>query len=103
MSNFGKCKDNFKFSAHYGPAKKNKERVMAICTSFSVLAFQSVEFSFAGKTKIQMLTTSCWSLTLPIHGLLKSLRLYVKIKVLKEFIISNILGQMRFDAMLTSI
>ena len=28
---------------------------------------------------------------------------YLKIKVLKEFIISNILGQMRFDVMLTSI
>ena len=28
---------------------------------------------------------------------------YLNIKVLKEFIISNILGQMRFDVMLTSI
>ena len=33
------------------------------------MASQSVESSFAGKTKIQMLTTSCRNLTLPIHGL----------------------------------
>ena len=32
-------------------------KVKAICTSFSVLLFQSVEFSFSGKRKIQMLTT----------------------------------------------
>ena len=56
---------------------KNKEIVKAIFTSFSVLASQSVESSFAGKTKIQMLTTFfCRSLTLPIRGLFKSLRLY---------------------------
>ena len=36
---------------------KNKEKVKAICTGFSVLVSQSVEFSFSGKTKIQMLTT----------------------------------------------
>ena len=46
-----------------------------------VLASQSVEFSFARKTKIQMLTTSCRSLTLPIHGLFKSLGLYPRLTV----------------------
>ena len=40
-----------------GAAEKNKEKVKAICTGFSVLVSQSVEFSFSGKTKIQMLTT----------------------------------------------
>jgi hypothetical protein len=50
-----------------GAAEKNQEKVKAIYTSFSVLASQSVESSFAGKTKIQMLTTSCRSLILPIH------------------------------------
>ena len=52
------------------------EKVKAICTNFSVLASQPVQSSFAGKTKIQMFTTSCRSLTLPIHGLFKSLALY---------------------------
>ena len=96
MSNSDKCKDNLNFRSQYAPAEKNQqnvyellrkinkklgaaekniERVKAICTSFSVLASQSVESSFAGKTKIQMFTTFCRSLTLPIHGFLKSLRL----------------------------
>ena len=57
MSGSGKCKDNLNFGAHYGAAEKNKEKVKAICTGFSVLVSQSVEFSFSGKTKIQMLTT----------------------------------------------
>ena len=57
MSGSGKCKDNFKFCAHYGATEKNKEKVKAICTCFSVLVSQSVEFSFSGKTKIQMLTS----------------------------------------------
>ena len=54
MSNSGKCKDNLNVLAHYGPTKtlgaaeKNQEKVKAICTSFSVLASQSVESSFAG-------------------------------------------------------
>ena len=55
MSGSGKCKDNLNFCAHYGAAEKNKEKVKAICTGFSVLVSQSVEFSFSGKTKIQML------------------------------------------------
>jgi hypothetical protein len=36
---------------HYGPAEKNQEKVKAICIIFSVLASQSVESLFAGKTK----------------------------------------------------
>ena len=69
-----------KINQSLGAAEKNQEKVKAICTtSFSVLASQSVESSFAGKTKIQMLTTSCRSMTLPIRGLFKSLRLYVPI------------------------
>ena len=76
MSNSSKCKDNLNIRAIYGPAEKNQPKVTTICTSFSVLASQSVESSFAGKTKIQMLTTSCRSLTLPIHSLFKSLQLY---------------------------
>ena len=86
MSNSRKCKDNLNFCVHYGAveknqaknlgaAEKNQEKVKAICTSFSVLASQSIESSFAGKTKIQMLTTSWLSLTLSIHGLFKSLQL----------------------------
>ena len=46
MSNKGKYKDNLNFRAHYGPAEENQENVKAICTSFSVPAYQSVEFSF---------------------------------------------------------
>ena len=57
MSGFGKCKENLNFCTHYGAAEKKKEKVKAICTDFSVLVSQSVEFSFSGKTKIQMLTT----------------------------------------------
>ena len=41
----------------------------------SALASQSVQSSFAGKTKSQMLTTSGRGLTLPIHGLFKLLPL----------------------------
>jgi hypothetical protein len=51
MSNSGKYKDNLNFFAgimdllrkinqNLGDAEKNKERVKAICTSFSVLASQ---------------------------------------------------------------
>ena len=47
-----------KIDKKLGAAEKNKEKNKAICTSFSVLTSQSVEFSFAGKTKIQMMTTS---------------------------------------------
>ena len=68
MSGSGKCKDNLNFCAYYGAAEKNqakklgaaeknKQKVKAICTGFSALVSQSVEFSFSGKTKIQMLTT----------------------------------------------
>ena len=57
MSVSGKCKDN-NFCMHYGPTernqpkvkellRKNQEKVKAICASFSVLASQSVESSFA--------------------------------------------------------
>ena len=60
MSNSGKCKDNLNFHAHYEPAEKrlgaaekNQEKIKAICTIFSVLVSQSVEFSFAGKTKFK--------------------------------------------------
>ena len=67
MSGSGKCKVNFNFCAHYGgaeknqekklrAAEKNKEKIKAICTCFSALVSQSVELSFSGKTKIQMLT-----------------------------------------------
>ena len=51
-------------------------KVKAICTGFSVLAFQCVEFSFGGKTKLQMLTTSCRIVTLAIHDLSISFGLY---------------------------
>ena len=47
-----------------GDTEKNKEKLEANCTGFSAEFFgsQSVEmFGFARKTKIQMLTTSCWS------------------------------------------
>ena len=53
MSGSGKCKDNLNFCTHYGAAEKNQEKVKAI----SALVSQSVEFSFSGKIKIQMLTT----------------------------------------------
>ena len=60
MSKSGKCKTNLNFRTNYGLAEKNqKKKVKALCTSFLVLASQS------GKTKIQMLTTSCRSLKLP--------------------------------------
>ena len=53
-----------------GAAEKNPKKVKAICTSFSLLNSQS------GKSKIQLLTTLCRSLILPVHGLSKSLRLF---------------------------
>ena len=53
MSGSSKCKDNLNFCTHYGAAEKNQEKVKAI----SALVSQSVEFSFSGKIKIQMLTT----------------------------------------------
>ena len=62
-----------------GAAEKNKEKVEANCTGFSAEFFgsQSVEmFCFARKTKIQMLTTSCPSLTRIHQQFLKSLGLY---------------------------
>ena len=46
-----------KIKKKIGAAEKNKEKVKAICTGFSVLVSQSLEFSFSEKTKIQMLTT----------------------------------------------
>ena len=64
-----------KSTKRLGANEKNQEKVKAIYTSFSVLASQSVQSSFAGKTKIQMFTASCRSLTLPIHGLFNPLRL----------------------------
>ena len=104
MSKSGKCRDNLNFRTHYGAAEKTEAKVQellrkikkglgaleknheknqellrkvkAICTGFSVLASQSVKFSFGGKTKIQMLTTSCRIVTLVIHGLFKSFGLY---------------------------
>ena len=60
-------------------AEKYKEKVEANCTGFSAEFFgsQSVEmFGFARKTKIQILTTSCLSLTKIHQLLLKSLGLY---------------------------
>ena len=63
-------------------AEKNKEKVEANCTGFSAEFFgsQSVEmFCFARKTKIQMLTTSCRSLTRIHQPLFKSLGLYYKL------------------------
>ena len=71
MSNSGKGKDNLNFCAHYGPAEKNQE----IALASQYLASQSVESSFAGKTKIG-------SLTISIHGLFKSLRLYLIVSVI---------------------
>ena len=50
MSNSGECKDNLNLLAHYEPAEKNQEKFKALCTNFSVLASQSVESSFAGKS-----------------------------------------------------
>jgi hypothetical protein len=61
----------FEFLSIFGAAEKNKEKIEANCTDFSVEFFgsQSVEmFCFARKTKIQMLTTSSRSLT-RIHQL----------------------------------
>ena len=63
-----------------GDTEKNKEKLEAYCTGFSAEFFgsQSVEmFGFARKTKIQILTTSCWSLTRIHQLLLKSLRLHL--------------------------
>jgi hypothetical protein len=60
-------------------AEKSQEKVEANGTGFSAEFFgsQSVEMiCFARKTKIQMLTTSCWSLTSLGLFFLKSLRLY---------------------------
>ena len=57
-------------------AEKSQEKVEANCTGFSAEFFgsQSVEmFCFARKTKIQKLTTFCWSLTW-IHQLLTTLK-----------------------------
>ena len=82
MSQSGKCKDNLNFHMHYGAAEKNEakvwkllRKVKAICTGFSALVSQLVEFSFGGKTKIQMFTTFCQIARLAIHGLFKSFRL----------------------------
>ena len=61
-----------------GTAEKNKEKVEAISTGFYAEFFgsHSVEtFCFARKTKIQMLTTSCWSLIRIPQRFLKSLGL----------------------------
>ena len=55
-----------------GAAEKNQEKVKGIYTSFSVLASQSVESSFAGKTNVDNFLPE---FDMPIHGLFKSLRL----------------------------
>ena len=58
-----------------------KEKVESNYTGFSAefFGFQSVKmFCFARKTKIQMLTTSSWSLTRIHQHLFKSLGLYLK-------------------------
>ena len=78
MSSSGKMLRTFEFLCVFGAAEKNKEKVEANLTGFSAEFFDSpsVEmFLFARKTEIQMLTTSCRSLTLPIHGLFKSIRI----------------------------
>ena len=89
MSQSGKVSRTFEFLGVFGAAEKiqeksfradekNKEKVEANCTGFSAEFFgsQSVEmFCFVRKTKIQMLTTSCWSLTRIHQRLLKSLGL----------------------------
>ena len=62
-----------------GAAEKNKEKVEVNCTGFSAEFFgsQSAEmFCFARKTKIQILTTSCRSVTFLGLYFLKSLRPY---------------------------
>ena len=62
-----------------GAAEKNKEKVEANRTGLSAKFFgsQSVEmFYFARKTKIQMLTIACRSLTSLELYYLKSLQLY---------------------------
>ena len=77
MSRSGKVSRTFEFLRVFGAAEKNKEKVEANCTGFSAEFFgsQSVEiFSFARKTKIQMLTTSSRSLTRIHQYLLKILR-----------------------------
>ena len=73
MSRSGKVSRKFEFLHIFraawksqGAAEKNKEKVEANCTGFSGEFFgsQLVEmFCFARKTKIQMLTSSCRSLT----------------------------------------
>ena len=64
-----------------GAAEKNKEKVKAICTGFSVLVSQSVEFSFSGKTKNSNVDNLSRSLTLSIHDLLDfTALLYEKIQ-----------------------
>ena len=65
----------------WGDTEKNKEKLEANCTGFSAEFFgsQSVEmFGFARKTKIQMLTTSCWSQFSLRLSFLKYLRLWSK-------------------------
>ena len=95
-SQSGKFKDNLNFRAHYGAAKRNEAKVQellrkvkAICTGFSVLASQSVEFSFAGKTKNQILTTSCRIVTLAIYDLFKSFGLYLKVSKSRKQILAS--------------
>ena len=80
MSRSDQVSRTFEFFRVFGAAEKNEEKVEANCTGFSADFFgsQSVEmFGFARKTKIQMLTTSCWSLTRIHQLLLKSLRLHL--------------------------
>ena len=75
----GKVSRAFEFLRIFGAAEKIKKKVEAYCTCFwaDFFGFQSVEmFCFARKTKIQILTTSSWSLTRIHQRLLKSLGLY---------------------------
>ena len=76
MSRSGKVSRTFEFFRVFGAAEKSQEKVEANGTGFSAEFFgsQSVEmFCFVRKTKIQMLTTSCQSLTSLRLSFLKSL------------------------------
>ena len=71
MSGSGKCKDNLNFCVNYGAtekqeknleaAEKNKEKVKAICTSFSVS-----RVLFLRNNKNSNVDNFCWSLTFRI-------------------------------------
>ena len=102
MSRSGKVSGTFEFLQVFGAAEKIKqslraaekrrEKVEANGTGFSAEFFgsQSVEmFCFARKTKNQMFTTSCWSLTSLKLSFIKSLRLYFASPIFSSFVLQK--------------